>query len=83
MRTYTRLQIDDLAEAVERLPTLGGTGGDNRQAMTAPETIPNMPDDARLRHLVAVWPTLPERLKNAIAMLAGPPPDAEKDDKAK
>jgi len=71
LRTYTRLQIDDLVDAVERLPTLGGTGGGKGQSLTAPEPIPNMPDDARLRDLVAVWPTLPEHLKNAIAMLTG------------
>lgn len=72
LRTYTRLQIDDLVDAVEKLPSLGG-GTDNketRQRQAKPETA--IPDDARLKNLVEVWPSLPEHIKNAIAMLAVP-----------
>jgi len=75
LRTYTRLQIDDLVDAVERLSSL--TGGD--EIKTPATTESGTEDDVRLRSLVEAWPSLPEHIKTAIALLTAPQIDpAEK-----
>lgn len=81
LRTYTRLGIDELVSAVEKLPPLGGNTGNqdtNTPQAQATPTMPDMPNDPRLRDVVVAWPSLPDQIKNAIAMLIAPPTTASK-----
>jgi len=71
MRTYTRLQAEDLAGAVEKLPDLSpGQHVPLEDGWAREEPSPEGGvEDARLGHLVESWSQLPEHIRQAIMAL--------------
>ncbi len=63
MQTYTHLEVDDLASAVESLPSLRSKQRDQFEA----DSEDALPPDQTLARLVRSWATLSRQTRAAIA----------------
>jgi len=70
--TYTRLNVGELADAVEKLADLRPSPAPDEKAVDAkPETEIAALNDPQLAGVVAAWPNLPEHIHQAILALVG------------
>jgi hypothetical protein len=70
LRTYTRLEVTDLAEAVERLSDLRPSSAPLEKEVAAkPRAKVATTSDPQLAAVMAAWPDLPEHIHQAIVAL--------------
>jgi integrase len=65
MRTYTHLDVEDLASAVESLPSLRGGDGTSEQCGANERKV----GDPELNRVIDSWPNLSRRTRDAIAAI--------------